>query len=524
MMKRILAFLFALLFAVGAHATITEVQRVTSNAAGDQSVSVTSVGAGNTLLVFVNMGAGTADSVVGVSDGQGSYTALTNIARTTSADGGGIFKLENANSGTHTIVVDTGTAGSWGTIIVIEVSGVPTGGATDGATTRWVPLASFTNSTDGLSGTAITTTVNGDKIISVAAPTTTNETAAAGTGYTLGANFNGTVMNHVYSESKTQTTAGSVTATWTTTFHDEGWLVHTVALKPVVAATLSSPGSSSITQTTVHANVTSDTAGGTLYAVATSTNSAPTAAQIKAASGGTIVAGANATAVNGSNSITISGLTASTNYWLFFVQDNGLDSNIPTSSAFSTIAPAPNVTSISAGPWLNGASITLTGTTLKAAGSSTMTMGGCSQTITSQTATSITFTAARCTNKYGTTLNIIVTDSASSVGNTYTGMTGLSPQSGWSYLDLTTPNSTSSYRVTGSADIASGDQVAYDNKSGRVVFFPDGTFSVDPTGGSVTSFNNEFWTSGGWGTTATQTINPAVVPNKKKHSIPSMAF
>lgn len=117
-------------------------------------------------------------------------------------------------------------------------------------------------------------------------------------------------------------------------------------------AVLSSPGSSGVTATTANGTVTSDTAGGTLHCVATSSNSQPSNAQIKAGSGGTIVVHGSVTAVSGANSVSLTGLTASTTYYLWFLQDNGADSNVPSSVSFTTSASGtpPVITSNGGGP------------------------------------------------------------------------------------------------------------------------------------------------------------------------------
>lgn len=167
---------------------------------------------------------------------------------------------------------------------------------------------------------------------------------------------------------------------------------------------------------------------------------------------------------------------------------------------------APAIESVSDTTPANGSTLTITGVNLKAAGNSTCTLGGISQTVTTQSATVPQITVARGTNKYGAAVNLIVTDSNAVASNTYTGITGITPQSGWAYVNIGTPDTTSAYRVTAVGDIVSGDQLAYDTAGGLVVLFADGTFSADP---SITSFDVECWSStgGGWGAVGTQTIS-----------------
>jgi hypothetical protein len=110
---------------------------------------------------------------------------------------------------------------------------------------------------------------------------------------------------------------------------------------------------------------------------------------------------------------------------------------------------------------------------------------------------------ARGANRYGVSLPLVLTDSDAASSNAWMG-TSLLPQSGWAFVNLGALASSGS-RITAVADLAPGDQLAYDTQSGRVVVNPDGTFVADQT---VTSFSVEAWTSGsGWGTAGLQTIN-----------------
>lgn len=174
-----------------------------------------------------------------------------------------------------------------------------------------------------------------------------------------------------------------------------------------------------------------------------------------------------------------------------------------TAPTISSTSPAPSVS--------NGATLTINGANLKASGNSTVTFGGTSQTVTTQSTTAPQITVARGTNAYGscagssqTGLNLILTDSASAVSNTFA-TTGIIPQSGWSCVNLSGTLASSGNRITAVLDLASGDQLAYDNKGGLVTVSIDGSFVSDP---SVISFNVEAWSTGvGWGSTALQILN-----------------
>lgn len=274
----------------------------------------------------------------------------------------------------------------------------------------------------------------------------------------------------------------------------------------VVAAVLSSPGSSTVGSTTAIGLVTSDRAGGTMYAALTPTNVAPTAAQIKAGSGGGIVATSSGAAVSGVNTRPFTGLSTTTTYYAWFVQNNGADSNVPPSVSFTTTATAPTVSAVSTPSPANGANLTVTGIGFNAtqAGGS-VSIGGTVCAIVSWSGTSIVATVARGLNKYGAALNVVVTNGATGLSSSpYAGITGLTPQAGWSFTNLAAPNATAATRITAIADLAAGDQLAYDNKAGQVVVATDATFVADA---SVASFDVEAWTpADGWGATATQTL------------------
>lgn len=164
----------------------------------------------------------------------------------------------------------------------------------------------------------------------------------------------------------------------------------------------------------------------------------------------------------------------------------------------------PAITSTSSATPANGSTLTITGTDFGASqGAGSVTIGGVVQAVTSWADTSITVLVARGTNKYGSAVNVVVTDNALASSSPYA-LTGLTPQSGWSYVNITTPNTSVGARISTTPDLSSGDQVAYDNVGGLVSVAADATFSV---GTSVQSFDFEVWSSPeGWGFAATQYI------------------
>lgn len=166
----------------------------------------------------------------------------------------------------------------------------------------------------------------------------------------------------------------------------------------------------------------------------------------------------------------------------------------------------PNVTSVdSASPQI-GDTLTITGTLFGASqGAGSVTIGGVAQTVTSWANTSIAVTVVRGTNKFGAAVNIIVTDN-SLVPSTPFGLDSLLPINGWSFVDLTTPNPVIYNRLTATPDIASGDQISWENVSVGVTVAADATFVAV---NSVQRFQFEVWTpADGWGSIATQEIAP----------------
>lgn len=127
------------------------------------------------------------------------------------------------------------------------------------------------------------------------------------------------------------------------------------------------------------------------------------------------------------------------------------------------------------------------------------------QTTTAWSDTSITFTVGRGALKYvsGTTYYVFVKTSG---GNSSGLAVSLAPQTGWAFVDIVTPDTTAANRITATADITSGDQLAYGNiqGTGTVVVTSSATFNATST---VTAFDVEVNDGTGWGATATQTLS-----------------
>lgn len=169
---------------------------------------------------------------------------------------------------------------------------------------------------------------------------------------------------------------------------------------------------------------------------------------------------------------------------------------------------APTITGVSTATPNRSGSLVITGVNFGASqGTGSVSLGGTTpQTVTAWADTSITITVGRGANKYGVAESLIVTVNGGATSNTSTLVTAILPQAGWSYVDVGTPNATAGNRITSSADIVSGDQVAVGGivGTGTVTVYADATFTADA---GVTSFSAEVWNTGnGWGTAATQTI------------------
>lgn len=174
---------------------------------------------------------------------------------------------------------------------------------------------------------------------------------------------------------------------------------------------------------------------------------------------------------------------------------------------------APTITTISDSTPNHLGSLTITGTGFPTSqtGSAGITIGGIAQTVTWNTSTSCSISSLDVgTNKYGTSVNIIVTDAS---GNASTGYaTTFSPRSGGASVDLSGTMASSGVRLVASPDIAAGDQIEYYGATGGtiptdVTVNNDGTYD---TAAAVTGFYWRPWTSGGgWGSAAFETVTHA---------------
>ena len=172
-------------------------------------------------------------------------------------------------------------------------------------------------------------------------------------------------------------------------------------------------------------------------------------------------------------------------------------------------APPPAISSTSTATPQHTGSMTITGTNFGASqGAGNVKIGGVSQTVTSWADTSITVTVDRGVTKYGVATDVVVTDNSAASSSPYA-LSGLVPQTGWSYTDITTPFVYPWLRLSSAPDIASGDQVAYESNGSGVTVYADATFSVWNT---ISSFQFEVWSPSAWGTAALQEVRQPWMP------------
>ena len=131
-------------------------------------------------------------------------------------------------------------------------------------------------------------------------------------------------------------------------------------------------------------------------------------------------------------------------------------------------------------------------------GAATVTVGGVTQTVNTWSNTTLTINSlARGGLPYGVSVSVQVTNS---VGGTtsFTLTTGLQPQTGWYYVNVTSINPYLPGDMQTSPAIAIGDQIAWGNVTGTgtATVYADTSFSASSIG--VHSFQFEVNSSGAW--------------------------
>lgn len=179
---------------------------------------------------------------------------------------------------------------------------------------------------------------------------------------------------------------------------------------------------------------------------------------------------------------------------------------------FSALVAAPSITDIT--QLTAGSAFTITGTNLKPGGvAPTVAFGGVAQTVNSSSDTSIGCTCVRGTMKYGLNSFVLTTTQG-----TATSVERLFPPAGSAYIGITSL-APSGQRVTGSADIAIGDQVSWDDDT--AVVLEDGSFI---TPGALADFDFEINDGSGWGAPATTTLITPIAAPSLVGTIPTFTF
>lgn len=498
------------------------------------SATITGVTAGSLLIFEFHwlQDGGTATPPTAAS-GWTQATATTGITCTANGsyrNGCSIWYKENASAGTTSVTM-TPAAGTGGACVLVGQIHEFGTGVTSSSLDK---VANSTNGTASLAAASGTTaaTAQANEMV-FAMMSTPGLSGASNTGVSDPPSGGYTSLNRSVSAVSSisgdsgflvlaATGAQSTSWTWSTPSGEYSAAIATFKTNPPAAATLSLPTATSSAPTTVLGGVTTTVASGTLYAVVdTAANlSGVTAAQIIAgqkANSTAALAANSATATTTTPSVTVSGLTASTLYTIAFAQVTvGGNSGVQTTT-FTSHAPVPNITSITPNPALESGAVTVAGTTFntpQGAGTLTFadTVGGtAAQTVGTWTDTSLAVTSmALGTNVYGAATAIVHNNAGD---NSSAFSFSLGPPTGWQYVVATTPDATSSHRLTATADIVAGDQIAWGNiaGTGTVTINSDGTFVADP---GVSAFTVKIGVLGsGYGAPAVQTLLTSMVAN-----------
>lgn len=383
----------------------------------------------------------------------------------------------------------------------------------DGDTTAWRD-ADAAQGTGGGAVAVTLTTVAGDLVLALDQKYGATAPTAMGGSWTSAQ----TATNNSESCRLSYITAAGTTEVCTSQAVDYSTMVAiSIPAGASGPATLSAPTPSGTigTPTTATIGATTDQTSGTFYCVVDSAANLTgvTAAEIKAGqkAGGSAALAANNSAVSTTTpSAGVTGLTASTGYSYAVVQNNANgDSNVVTGT-FTTSVAAPTLTDINGTEIFTSTStgVVWTGTGFDGSTTATLTQGSTSvnQTVTANTSTTLTVTTVFDSGtpdlKYGAA-QATVSNGVSSSPLSVT----ITPPDARSYVNITSLNPTSAYRITASPDLAVGDQIQVTSVTGGsisdVTLSADGTWSAAP---GVTSFTVTIWdaTDSTWGAAGTQ--------------------
>ena len=155
-------------------------------------------------------------NLTSVTDNQSNtYTVVRNFDGTNQVGIGTFFALNITNAPTVITATYSNVSMLYRGMVIIEASGVKTSAALDQETAQW--QATPGTGTDAVTSGAMTTTENGEFICGFAVVTSAFDANnfTAGTNYTERQETNPTLGIDLAVETRVQTTAGSIAATWT---------------------------------------------------------------------------------------------------------------------------------------------------------------------------------------------------------------------------------------------------------------------------------------------------------------------
>jgi hypothetical protein len=175
------------------------------------------------------------------------------------------------------------------------------------------------------------------------------------------------------------------------------------------------------------------------------------------------------------------------------------------SSTYSPIVPLPTILATTDDTPANSSTLVLTVANASIVGNAVFLTDGdavVEQVIIDEYENEILITVDRGAFKYGADLSLYLIDAEYLQGPNYT--IQLMPQTGWGYVDLVSLADPAD-RLEADPDLAIGDQVAWDTKSGIVFVRDDASYYA--TAGGFDSFDVEAWSPGeGWGEVGAQSL------------------
>lgn len=212
--------------------SVSHVQNANSGVSGTTTATFGSaITTGNLVVGALNL-TSTTDTLTSISDGTNTYTVLDRFQGASTLWFYTFYKA-NVTGGPTTITISTSNSAN-AQIIADEFSGLTTSSPLDQHTRQ-------EQSTTTPSSGSVTTTVAGELIYSVCSgDAVSNPTFAAGSGYTLIVQLQGNTGNTfgIGSEYQIQGSAGSISATWSTSV-SEDYVVFLQTFTPAGAPSIS---------------------------------------------------------------------------------------------------------------------------------------------------------------------------------------------------------------------------------------------------------------------------------------------